>query len=286
MDVQVPAYAGLQRVKRLGDHPRGRARLPSGLHRGSDRACRHPARRADGPRNDDGVGVRGDGHLLRRPARRRRGGDGRHHRVVDDGDLCRGDRSLDRRDGDGGATNRREGPRWGGARRGAVARARPCRCARHRRNGRDLRSGSAARHGGERRRHSHRFRVRARHAGHERDRAAAVSDQLDFSRRGRRGDCHARALVRECHQHHARSVSRLRDRPVSAPGRGRCRHCDQHRPRLGRTLPAVSPDPRRPSGRRTRCGTFGRIPTSWPASCACPASACFRTSSPPRRGWD
>jgi hypothetical protein len=64
-------------------------------------------------------------------------------------------------------------------------------------NGGDLRSGSLARHGRERRRHSHRIRL-----------------QFHFSRRGRCGDRDARALVRECDQHHSWSMPCLRARSV------------------------------------------------------------------------
>ena len=55
---------------------RSRPRLPSGLHRGADRPRGRPARGPDGPRDADGVGLRGRRHVLRRavsaPTRSRR----------------------------------------------------------------------------------------------------------------------------------------------------------------------------------------------------------------------
>jgi hypothetical protein len=101
---------------------------------------------------------------------------------------------------------------------------------------------------GERRRHPHGVRLRARHGRDERDRAAAVSDQLHFSRRGRCGDRDARALVRKRDQHHARSVPHLRPRSVPRAWRERRRHRHQHRSGFRGPVPAVSPDARRPSG--------------------------------------
>ena len=68
----------------------------------------------------------------------------------------------------------------------------------------------------------------------------AVPDQRDLPRRGRRGDRDARALVGERDQHRARAVPDLRARSVPAARRHRRGGRDEHRPRHGRAVRAVS----------------------------------------------
>ncbi len=220
-----------------GSHPG----LTPGFHRGADRARGHPPVDPDGPRNADGVGVRGRGHLLRRPARRRSDRHGRHHRIADDDDLRRGDRDVDWRDRRGRQARRREGQGSGGAGRGAVDPARTIGRGDHRPHRRAVRTAAAGVDGSERGRAAHRLDVSARDGGRKRHGADAVPDQRRLPRRRRCRYRDARAVVRERDQHHPRTVFHLRHRSIPGTGCHRGRGRNDDRSRVWRALSAVPP---------------------------------------------
>ena len=199
-----------------------------GPRRPRDRAARGP----DGARDGDGVALRGRRRLLRLAARRRRGGDGR--------------RSPSR------CSPSSTRWRWGSAsaprRWWPAASARRTRRARRRRRCRRSLLGPGRRHVLGVGRRAHRAAAAradgrdavddrvvaglyAGDAGRQRHRHAAVPDQRDLPRRGRRGDRDAGALARERDQHRAGSLPDLRARAVPRAGRDRRGGGHHHRPR-------------------------------------------------------
>ena len=123
----------------------------------------------------------------------------------------------------------------------------------HRAPGGAARSGFAARDGRLARGRRVGQRVHQRDAWRQCHRRPAVPHQRGLPRGRRRGDCDARAVVRQPAQHRARPLLHLRPGPVSRARRRRRRRRDQHRPWQRRRLPT----------RGTWCADEGAYGCAW-----------------------
>ena len=201
------------------------------------------ARGAHDPRDVDGVRLRRAGRVLRGPAGPLRGGGGRAHRGHGGPRVRGGHGPQPLHDRHGRAPDRREGPGGRVADRGAGHRPRPAGRDPHRRRRHRLRARAAGAHGGTGGRGQGRRRLHRVDPGRQRHHPAAVPDQRDLPRRGRRVPRHALALARQPRERGARPLPDLRPGPVPRAGPRGCRHRHHRRaaPWASSTSSARSP---------------------------------------------
>ncbi len=217
----------------LGIRPGSDRRFKARLHSGFAGPRHSSACSPDDSRDGDGVGFCNRRRVLGVEARSGCSRDGWHHRV-NVGDCLRNFAgSIDVRGCDGGSPDRRaksrpsRGERGTGSRRWSVGRAggggdRSPACAPA--SSIDGRVAAVGRQ---------RTPIHVRDVGQQLRDSPTFPNQCDFSRRRRRGDCDAGAVVGEPDQPGPGPLLDIRLGPVSSPGCNRCRSGHHHWPQRG-----------------------------------------------------